>query len=248
MDDDEIEVNEGKDDHDHHEKLRKWAATCVVTYAAYATFLSSLIRSSNYENDSSLEESDYERHSIVTRLTKNKEEDCREQLRMGKNAFANLVYILKGRGLLRDTAHSSVEEQVAKFLYIIGHNIKYRIIKFKFRRSMLRAIKSLENIFLKQPNGDECPTQIKDNQIFWPYFKDCVGAIDGTHVRVKVSNTNATRYRGRKCHPTRNVLVACTFDLMFTYVLPGWEGSTSDSRILSDALTREIDRLSVPQG
>ncbi|KAL3838799.1 hypothetical protein ACJIZ3_023390 [Penstemon smallii] len=233
MDDDEIEVNEGKDDYDHHEKLKKWAATCVVTYAAYAAFLCSLIRGSNYENDSSLEESDYERHSIITRLTKKKEEDCREQLRMGKNAFANLVYILKGRGLLRDTARSSVEEQVAKFLYIIGHNLKYRIIKFKFRRSsetisrhfrqVLRAIISLEDLFLKQPNGDECPTQIKDNQKFWPYFKDCVGAIDGTHVRVKVSNADAPRYRGRKCYPTQNVLAACTFDLMFTYVLPGWE-------------------------
>ncbi|KAL3831079.1 hypothetical protein ACJIZ3_019881 [Penstemon smallii] len=236
MDDDEIEVNEGKDDHDHHEKLRKWAATCVVTYAAYAAFLCSLIRGSNYENDSSLEESDYERHSIITRLTKKKEEGCREQLRMGKNAFANLVYILKGRGLLRDTARSSVEEQVAKVLYIIGHNLNYRIIKFKFRRSsetisrhfhqVLRAIISLEDIFLKQPNGDECPTQIKDNQKFWPYFK-----ISWLQVP-----------------PNQNVLVACIFDLMFTYVLPGWEGSASDSRILSDALTRVIDRLSVSQG
>ncbi|KAL3846083.1 hypothetical protein ACJIZ3_003486 [Penstemon smallii] len=190
MDDDEIEVNEGKDDHDHHEKLRKWVATCVVTYAAYAAFLCSLIR-----------ESDYERHSIITRLTKKKEEDCREQLRMGKNAFANLVYILKGRGLLRDTARSSVEEQVAKFLYIIGHNLKYRIINRHFHQ-VLRAIISLEDIFLKQPNGDEC-------------------AIDGTHVRVKMSNTDAPRYRGRKCQQTQNVLAACTFDLMFTYVLPG---------------------------
>ncbi|KAK4484187.1 hypothetical protein RD792_011409, partial [Penstemon davidsonii] len=72
-------------------------------------------------------------------------------------------------------------------------------------------------------------------------------AIYGTHVRVEVSIIDAPRYRGRKCHPSQNVLAACTFDLMFTYVLHGWEGSTSDSRILSDALTREIDCLSVPQ-
>lgn len=29
------------------------------------------------------------------------------------------------------------------------------------------------------------------------------------------------------------------FDLKFTYVLSGWEGTTSDSRIIKDALTRE---------
>ncbi|CAJ2651574.1 unnamed protein product [Trifolium pratense] len=77
--------------------------------------------------------------------------------------------------------------------------------------------------------------------------QDCVGAIDGTHIRVKVSAKDAPRYRGRKDYPTQNVLAACTFDLKFTYVLAGWEGSASDSRIIKNALTRE-DKLKIPQG
>ena len=72
-------------------------------------------------------------------------------------------------------------------------------------------------------------------------------AIDGTHVRVKVSNTEAARYRGRKEHPTQNVLAACSFDLKFTYVLPGWEVTASDSRIIKNALNRE-DKLIIPNG
>ena len=44
-----------------------------------------------------------------------------------------------------------------------------------------------------------------------------------------------------------SILVACTFDLKFTYVLPGWEGSASDSRVLENDLSRE-DKLQVPQG
>ncbi|CAL1355505.1 unnamed protein product [Linum trigynum] len=44
-----------------------------------------------------------------------------------------------------------------------------------------------------------------------------------------------------------NILAACTFDLKFTYVLAGWEGSASDSRILENALTRD-DKLKVPPG
>ncbi|GKB83039.1 putative nuclease HARBI1 [Tanacetum coccineum] len=68
------------------------------------------------------------------------------------------------------------------------------------------------------------------------------GVIDGPHVRVRVPNRDAPRYRGHKEYPTINVLVACTFDLKFTYVLSGWEGTKSDSRIIKDALTRD-DKL-----
>ncbi|XP_028116143.1 putative nuclease HARBI1 [Camellia sinensis] len=87
-----------------------------------------------------------------------------------------------------------------------------------------------------------------DNSLPESFDQDCVGAIDGTHFRVRVPNKDAQRYRGRKCYPTQNALAACSFDLKFTYILPGWEGSASDSRILDNALTREMDKLIVPQG
>lgn len=77
--------------------------------------------------------------------------------------------------------------------------------------------------------------------------QDCIGAIDCTHVRVKVSHKDVPRFRGRKDYPSQNVLAASSFDCKFTYVLPGWEGSASDSRIINNALTRE-DKLSVPLG
>jgi hypothetical protein len=73
--------------------------------------------------------------------------------------------------------------------------------------------------------------------------QDCVGAIHGTHIRVKVYAKDAPRYRHRKEYPTQNVLVACTFALKFTYVLAGWEGSAFDSRIIKNALT-----LKIPEG
>ena len=62
-----------------------------------------------------------------------------------------------------------------------------------------------------------------------------------------MSNKDAPRYRGRKGYTTQNVLAACSFNLKFTYVLPGWEGTASDSRIIKNALTR-IDNLKIPQG
>jgi len=44
-----------------------------------------------------------------------------------------------------------------------------------------------------------------------------------------------------------NVLGACTPNMEFTYVLPGWEGSAHDGRVLRDAISRP-NGLKVPQG
>jgi len=54
-------------------------------------------------------------------------------------------------------------------------------------------------------------------------------------------------FRGRKNYPTQNVLAAVDFDLKFTYVLAGWEGSAHDVTILADALERD-DGLRVAEG
>ena len=62
-----------------------------------------------------------------------------------------------------------------------------------------------------------------------------------------MSNDDAPRYWGRNGYTTQNVLAACSFDLKFTYVLPGWEGTASDSKIIKNALTRN-DNLKIPQG
>ena len=52
-------------------------------------------------------------------------------------------------------------------------------------------------------------------------------------------------FLGRKHTTTQNVLAVVDFDLWFTYVLAGWEGSAHDALILADALQRS-DRLKVP--
>ena len=54
-------------------------------------------------------------------------------------------------------------------------------------------------------------------------------------------------FRGRKPFPTQNVMAAVDFDLRFTYVLAGWEGTAHDALVLADSLVRERG-LQVPQG
>ena len=52
---------------------------------------------------------------------------------------------------------------------------------------------------------------------------------------------------GGKGYPTQNLLEQCSFDLKFTYVLLGWEGIASDSRIIKSALIRN-NNLKIPLG
>ena len=53
-------------------------------------------------------------------------------------------------------------------------------------------------------------------------------------------------FRGRKSSPTQNVMTVASFDLKFTFVLAGWEGSAHDALILSDAIER--NGFTVPAG
>ncbi|KAG6513446.1 hypothetical protein ZIOFF_023776 [Zingiber officinale] len=88
---------------------------------------------------------------------------------------------------------------------------------------------------------------VTSNEACCSILRNCVSALDGIHIRVKVSNVDAPRYRGRNDCPTTNMLAACSFDLKFTYILSGWEGTTFDSRIIKNALSRR-DKLLFPHG
>ncbi|XP_057770768.1 uncharacterized protein LOC130990562 [Salvia miltiorrhiza] len=81
----------------------------------------------------------------------------------------------------------------------------------------------------------------------WRWFQGCLGALDGTYIDVMVPNKDKPRYRTRKGHISTNTLAVCDRYLKFVYVLPGWEGSTADSRVLRDALIRPHG-LRVPKG
>ncbi|KAG8380517.1 hypothetical protein BUALT_Bualt06G0023900 [Buddleja alternifolia] len=63
-------------------------------------------------------------------------------------------------------------------------------------------------------------------------------ALDGTYIEVIVRESDKPRYRNRKGDIATNVLGVCSQDMQFIYVLPGWEGSAADGRILRDAISR----------
>ncbi|KAG5037883.1 hypothetical protein JHK86_018723 [Glycine max] len=145
---------------------------------------------------------------------------------------------------------------LASFLQIVGQNTRYCVIRNTFGRSqfatsenfhkILKALNSLAPDLMVRP-GSTVPAKIRESTRFYPYFKDCIGAIDGTHIPASVKGRDVSSYRDRRGNISQNVLAACNFDLEFMYVLSGWEGSAHDSKVLSDALARK-NGLKVPQG
>lgn len=61
--------------------------------------------------------------------------DCINQLRMRKAVFWKLASYLRDNGILCDTIHVLVEEQLAMFLHTVGHNLRNRVIGFFVKRS-----------------------------------------------------------------------------------------------------------------
>ncbi|XVE52166.1 hypothetical protein DITRI_Ditri02bG0100600 [Diplodiscus trichospermus] len=166
---------------------------------------------------------------------------------MKLSTFNSLCELLTINGLLQPSKNMSVREQVIIFLQIIGHNARFRFVAGKFHRSVetvhryfrvvLKSILKLYKHLVGDPESST-PPEILNNPRFYLYFNDCVGAIDETHIQASVPIEVQGKFHDRKDSTTQNVLAAITFDLKFTYVLAGWEGSEHDSRVLNDVLSR----------
>jgi hypothetical protein len=100
----------------------------------------------------------------------------------GYQAFLNLCTLLRDHDRLAHTRGASIQEQVAKILHIVGHNVRNRVMSFFFRCSgetvrvhvhrVLDALIELDDTFLKQPDGIQVPLEILNNNKFYLYFKE----------------------------------------------------------------------------
>ena len=178
-----------------------------------------------------------------------------ECCRMNLQVFEELVSVLTTKNLLVPTRSCSVEQQVLIFLYITGQNASNRNAQERFQHSgetisrhfdsVLKALVALAPEYIKLPDPLVIPQEISTNPKFFPYFKDCIGAIDGTHIPASITSNQQAPFRNRKGFISQNILAACSFDLLFLYILAGWEGSANDGRVLQDALEKDFH---VPDG
>ncbi|MFQ6667458.1 hypothetical protein Gotur_033475 [Gossypium turneri] len=145
---------------------------------------------------------------------------------------------------LKSSRNMLVDEKVAMFLHIISHHLKNRVIKHHFNRSGetvsrsfhngLNVVIRLQDVLFKKAK----PITANSTDPRWKWFKNCLGALDGTHIKIRVPTVDKLRYRTRKGDIATNMLGVCTPNMHFVYVLPGWEGSVADERVLRDAISR----------
>ncbi|ONI01919.1 hypothetical protein PRUPE_6G167200 [Prunus persica] len=138
----------------------------------------------------------------------------------------------------------------------LSYSIRMQVAAKRFQRSkdtihrqfkrILGALCALAPCIIRPQSRGETPSQILNNPKYYPYFEKCIGAIDGTHVAAWALAQKQTSYRGRKILITQNVMCACSFDMMFTFIYMGWEGTANDSRVFIDAVMRPENEFPFP--
>lgn len=122
----------------------------------------------------------YSGAKFVDEVLNGQNERCLENFRMDKHVFYKLCDILQAKGLLRHTNRIKIEEQLAIFMFIVGHNLRTRAVQELFRYSgetisrhfnnVLNAIMAISLDFF-QPPGSDIPSAIFEDPRFYPYFK-----------------------------------------------------------------------------
>jgi len=99
--------------------------------------------------------------------------------------------------------------------------------------------------YVHLPDRNKTHARIRENPRFWPFFKDAIGTLDGSHIQAAPGALKHGTYWNHKGFTSQNCLFSCNFDLFFTYALTGWEGSATDTHIYQDARTKG---LHIPPG
>ncbi|XP_060968634.1 uncharacterized protein LOC115718073 [Cannabis sativa] len=129
---------------------------------------------------------------------------CVNDLRMNRRTFGVLCELLHTDGRVKRNGSVTIEEQVCMFVHTLAHHVKNRTLNARFKRSgetisrhfnsILHGVLRLqENLLVSQ---DPVPANCIDSR--WRWFENCLGALDGTYIEVRVSEVDKPRYRTRK--------------------------------------------------
>jgi len=158
----------------------KAAAFIAVMYAFFNSRVRLAQRSRPRITYAPMSAMDEERQANLDKIYNCTDIECVATLRMRRASFFNLCNLFKERHLLRDTINSNIEEQVAMFLHVVGHNQRFRVIHQNFRRSIetvsryfievLYAIGELREEMIRAPSNDTS-LKITNSHKWYPYFK-----------------------------------------------------------------------------
>jgi len=142
-------------------------------------------------------------------------------------------------------------------LWACGAPQSFRQCKNKFRRSLQTVSRNFAEVLdsimrlafdivrPKDPQFGTIHPKLQEAR-FWPHFKDCIGAIDGSHIPVTMPLSEQPKYIAHHGYASQNVMAVCDFDMWFTFVVTGWLGSVHDTCVLLDMLVTYKDQFPHP--
>ncbi|XP_058775533.1 uncharacterized protein LOC131649792 [Vicia villosa] len=186
--------------------------------------------------------------------------------------FTQLCEDLQSKYGLQPSRRMTVVEKVDIFMYTLAMGASNRDVRERFQHygetisrafhEVLEAISGKSRgyqglardiIRPKDSTFQFVPPHIANYERYMPYFKgcvcDCIGCIDGAHIAACIPEAEQMRYRGRKGIPTFNVMTSCDFDMCFTFISVGWEGSAHDIHVFLHAInTTALNFPKPPKG
>ncbi|KAL7203386.1 hypothetical protein ACSBR2_016643 [Camellia fascicularis] len=126
---------------------------------------------------------------------------------MEREVFYQLCDLLQSNYGLQTKRKGGVQEQVAIFLYIVGGDIRNRNVQEIFQHSgetiskyfkVLEAITMMYIDWVRPQLRNGVHPYIRNNGRYYPHFKNCIGAIDGTHIKAYISPDKQPHLIGRK--------------------------------------------------
>jgi len=87
--------------------------------------------------------------------------------------------------------------------------------------------------------------EIANNPKQYPFFADCIRALNGTYLPISVAGgyIRQAPWRGRKGGLSQNVLIVINFQINFLYILASWEGSAYNSRVINSVKAKGLEAL-----
>ena len=165
-----------------------------------------------------------------------------DNLRMTRDAFMHLHDTLLPFGLPSTDKCTSVEA-LGMYIWTCAHQSASRECKDWFERSLdtvSRKIIGVAKVMYRWTStvlvlADRNYARISQKlTAYAPWFDGCIGAIDGTHIKVEVNREAKADFFNRKGETTINVCAIVDMDGRFTYVGAEKAGACHDMAVLKD--------------
>ena len=171
--------------------------------------------------------------------------------RMSTTTFDNLLRILstlpefQHPDLIPGRPHVPLEKDLLMHLWYMGSLETVRSIADRFdvsestfvshNRRMIDAFcEHLLGRFIKWPCEQQY-CEISNVFLDKKGFPSIIGALDGTHIKIKAPYDHAVDYINRKRYHSVILQAVCKTDLTFTDVYSGWPGRVHDARVLRNS-------------